>query len=196
VLRGELLLLLLALLALHREEVEKEQASVVLVVQLANEYQTALNDLGEQGTELRAAKDNKRHCKGLEEEVVQSEVGTRRLQPDHDPRNHSNNQELFRARVQEPDPLNHKLVLLFRAHPVKPQYQKPAALAPVQPDLHFLMLLNAGRLCQHIGKVSPHSGFEDSKKTPTRSTEIHFRNSFLDKSLICQLLAPIFSMLW
>ncbi len=48
-LRGELLLLL----ALYREEVEKEEPSVVLVGQLVNEYRTTLeHQIADQVTEL------------------------------------------------------------------------------------------------------------------------------------------------
>ena len=163
------------LLALPREEAEIVEASVDLVVQLGKEYQTIhvrQIEIADQATELVVERDSKILCRVLAVAVGRLEVVTQRLRQDHGLHNLLSNLAPFRLKIHDPDHLKHNLALPPLGHPLKHQHQRMAV--QVQHDLHFLMHLNVGRPCQPIGKDSPHSGFEDWRRTPMRSTEIHF----------------------
>jgi hypothetical protein len=173
--RGELLLLL----ALHRE-VEREEASVVLVVQLAKEYRTTHeHQIADQVIEFPVERELKKPYKVLGVVVGRLEVVTQHLRQDHGLHNHNSSLVPLSLTAHELGPLNHNQVLRFLAHPLRRQHQRMAVL--VQHDPHFLMHSNAGRPCQPIGKDLPRSGFEDLKRTAMRSIEILFPNNSLDK---------------
>jgi hypothetical protein len=119
VLRGELP----PPLALRREEVEREGASVVLLVQLVREYQTIhVRQIADQATELRVERDRKTHYKVLNAVVGRLEVVTQRLQQDYGLHNLNSDPVLSRLKVHEADQLNHTLVLLYLAYPLRHQH--------------------------------------------------------------------------
>jgi hypothetical protein len=142
----------LLLLALRREEVEKEVPSVALVEQPGKESQTIRNVLVEQGVELPAVRGHKKHCKVLAAEGEQSEEVIQRLLLGHDPQhNRSSNQDQLNLMVSEPGRLKHKLGLPFQVHPQRHQHPRLAMLP--KPGLRFPMHSNAGKLYQHIGRA-------------------------------------------
>jgi hypothetical protein len=65
-----------------------------------------------------------------------------------------------------------------------------------QPDHHFHTHLSDGKHCLRIGRVWHLFGFDDLRRTVSRSIEILFPSNYLDKSPISQLLVPISSMQW